>query len=73
VFSLGEKEPESKNRQLRLFQKHQRTNSFHERTGTEPVTRRAILFFQKIKISVLKTKVSRPKLGFLYKKFTLAR
>lgn len=33
--------------QLRLFQKHQRTNSFHERTGTEPVTRRAIFFFKK--------------------------
>ncbi len=30
--------------QLRLFQKHQRTNSFHERTGTEPVTRRANFF-----------------------------
>jgi hypothetical protein len=46
VFSLGgrwgEKESESKNRQLRLFQKHQRTDSFHERTGKEPVIRMAI-------------------------------
>jgi len=37
----GERESESKNRQLRLFQKHQRTDSFHERTGKEPVIRRA--------------------------------
>jgi hypothetical protein len=45
----GEKASESKNRQLRLFPKHQRTEGFHERIGTEPVIRRAIFlkFFLK--------------------------
>jgi hypothetical protein len=45
--SLGGKKSESKNHQIQLFQKSQRTGGFHERTGKHPMVIKVVgRFFQ---------------------------
>jgi hypothetical protein len=41
LFWFFEKKTELENRWLRVFQKHQRTASFHERVGKEQAVRKA--------------------------------
>jgi hypothetical protein len=72
-FLRGEKKKkaELENHWLHVFQKHQKTNSFHERTGKEPVVvRKKVSFFMKF-LKKLRTKVLYRNQSFIL--FTLAR